>query len=132
MAFITWKEGYSVGSDEMDAQHQKLVAMINKMYEAMTAGKGRAEVNGIVKEMIDYSKFHFDAEEKLMKQYRYPGFNEHIKEHHAFIAKALDYEKQIAAGVFTISIEITNFLKDWLTNHILVNDKAYSSVLPKK
>jgi hemerythrin len=131
MAFITWKDEYSVGNSEMDAQHQKLVAMINRMYEAMMSGKGKSEANGIVKEMIDYSKFHFEAEEKLMKQYHYIGFNDHIKEHKAFIAKAFDYEEQIKSGVFTISIELTNFLRDWLTNHILVNDKAYSMMFSK-
>jgi hemerythrin-like metal-binding protein len=131
MAFFTWKKEYSVGNSEIDSQHQSLIAMINKLYDAMSIGKGNTEVNNIVKEMVDYSKFHFAAEEKLMKEHHYTGFNDHIKEHEAFITKAHGFEKEIAEGTFHMSIEVSVFLKEWLTNHILVIDKAYSPMFQK-
>lgn len=132
MAFLAWKNEFSVGNDEIDSQHQALIAMINKMHDALKLGKGSAEAAVTVKEMINYSRFHFDTEEKLMRRIQYPRIDEHINEHKAFIAKAHGFEEQIAAGTFSLSIDLANFLRDWLSNHILVNDKAYSSLITKK
>ena len=126
MAFITWKNEYSVGNEEIDSQHKKLIEMINELHEAMTQGKGNKMVGEIVLKMVDYSKVHFSAEEKMMQNFKYSGMADHIKEHQAFIAKAQEYEEQIKSGSFNVSISIATFLKDWLTNHILKIDKAYS------
>jgi len=129
MAFYSWKPEYSVGNDLMDKQHQILIEMINKMHDAMKVGKGGVEAGIIATEMIDYSKMHFAVEEELMKKYQFSAFNEHVKEHKAFIEKAAVFQKEIDSGSFTLSMEITTFLRDWLTNHILVNDMAYSKVV---
>jgi hemerythrin len=126
MAFLPWKNEYSVGNDEIDAQHQKLIAMINELHEAMTQGKGSKVVEDIVMKMVEYSRVHFEAEEKMMKKHNYSGLADQITEHQMFIAKAHEYEVQIKNGSFNVSISIATFLKDWLTNHILKMDKAYS------
>jgi hemerythrin len=129
MAFYMWKQEYSVGNDLMDKQHQVLIEMINKMHDSMKLGKGVIEAGNIVTEMIDYSVMHFAAEEELMKKIKYTGLNAHIKEHNAFMVKAADFQKQIDSGSFTLSMDIITFLRDWLTDHILVNDKAYSKFI---
>ncbi|MHB8136545.1 MAG: bacteriohemerythrin [Anaerolineaceae bacterium] len=127
MAFYSWKQEYSVGNDLMDEQHQVLIEMINKLHDAMKIGKGNVEAGHIVTEMIDYSVMHFSMEEK----FAYTGRSDHNIEHTAFMTKADEFRKHINTGSFTLSMEVANFLKDWLTNHILVNDMAYSKVVKK-
>lgn len=129
MAFYSWKQEYSVGNDLMDKQHQVLIEMINKLHDAMKVGKGSVEVGIIVTEMIDYSIMHFATEEELMKKFGFNGLSDHKIEHKAFMTKVDEFQKQMNAGSFTLSMEVANFLKDWLTNHILVNDMAYSKVV---
>jgi len=129
MAFLPWKPEYSVKNDLMDKQHQVLVEMINKMHDAMKSGKGSKEAVIIVTEMIEYSAMHFTSEEALMAKFNYAGLTDHKKDHQAFMAKANEFQSQINTGSFTLSMDIANFLKDWLTNHILVNDMAYSTVV---
>lgn len=129
MAFLPWKPEYSVKHETMDKQHQVLVEMINQMHDAMKSGKGSKEAATVVSEMIEYSAMHFSAEEELMKKINFVGLADHKKEHQAFMAKANEFQLQINSGSFTLSIDIANFLKDWLTNHILVNDMAYSKVV---
>ena len=131
MAFYSWKQEYSVGNDLMDEQHQVLIEMINKLHDAMKIGKGNVEAGHIVTEMIDYSVMHFSMEEELMKKFAFTGLSDHKIEHKAFMTKADEFRKQINTGSFTLSMEVANFLKDWLTNHILVNDMAYSKVVKK-
>ena len=40
MALLQWSENLSVGVVEMDRQHQKLVELVNRLYQAMGEGKG--------------------------------------------------------------------------------------------
>lgn len=129
MAFLPWKPEYSVNNDLMDKQHQVLVDMINKMHEAMKVGRGGKEAEKIISEMIDYSAMHFTTEEELMKKFNYSGLSDHINEHKSFMVKANEFQNKINTGSFTLSMDIVNFLKDWLTNHILVNDMAYSKIV---
>ena len=41
MAIIQWNDSLSVNVVEIDKQHQKLVAMINDLNDAMRQGKGK-------------------------------------------------------------------------------------------
>lgn len=129
MALIDWQDNFSVSIKEMDDQHKKLIGMINQLHEAMKAGKGAIEIKTVIDEMINYAKFHFDSEEKLMSEHHFAGLATQKIEHNAFIKKTLEFQADLNSGKRTISIEVLNFLKDWLTNHILVNDKKYSNMM---
>ena len=39
MALMEWKDSYSVGVDQMDDHHKRLIEIINKVDEADKAGK---------------------------------------------------------------------------------------------
>lgn len=132
MAFFDWKDSYSVGVKEMDNQHKVLVDLINQLHTAMSAGKGSTVTGPIISEMVRYTKFHFEAEEKLMTAHAYPGLASQKAEHLKFTQQALDYQKQVGSGATTLSISILNFLKDWLTNHIQGTDKKYAEFFKGK
>ena len=79
--------------------------------------------------MVEYTKFHFGAEEKLMIEKNYTGLAFQKSEHSAFVKKALEFQKDINSGKLAVSLDVLNFLKDWLTNHILISDMKYSGKL---
>ena len=62
----------------MDIQHKQLVAMVNQLYEAMQMSKGDAVVKTILPALVLYTKIHFTAEEKLMKDVGFPDWR-HIR-----------------------------------------------------
>lgn len=132
MPYFEWKENYSVGVKEMDKQHKILIDIINKLYEAMKIGKGSTEIGPIIDEMVNYTKYHFESEEKLMTTHGYPGLLHQKGEHKAFTSRAIDYQTQVRSGKVSMTIEVMNFLKDWLLNHILVNDMKYSKFFADK
>ena len=79
MGLIKWNSFYSVHIDELDEQHKELIHLINEMYDAMKNGKGTDALGSILSELVEYTKYHFDAEEKLFLQYGYPEREAHAK-----------------------------------------------------
>jgi hemerythrin len=129
MANIIWNDTYSVGVKAMDEQHKKLVAMANQLHEAMGAGKGREVLEPVLNEMIEYTKLHFTAEEKLLAKYNYPGLDAQKREHEAFFQKVAKMQTDLKAKNLTLSIELSQFLRSWISSHILGIDKEYTSFL---
>lgn len=129
MALVTWDESYSVKVEKFDEDHRKLFAFLNKLHDAMKAGHGDQVIQGVVKEMADYTKFHFAAEEAMLQKTNYPDFPAHRAQHQIFVKKVEEIQQDLKAGKGGESIAVTTFLKDWLSNHIKQTDQKYSSHL---
>jgi hemerythrin len=74
MALLTWNESYSVKVKQCDDDHKKLFSSLNALHEAMMAGKGADAVRQTLKELADYTRYHFASEESLMQKTSYPYF----------------------------------------------------------
>lgn len=125
---IKWREDYSLGVESIDQQHKHLIEIANRVYDAL---KNQFYVDKydkiveILKELKDYTIYHFDEEEKFMKEIGYEGYFMHKIEHQKFIEKvqAIDLEK-IDEDQDKYLLDIFNFIADWLVKHILEKDKA--------
>ncbi|MCL4486427.1 MAG: bacteriohemerythrin [Nitrospirae bacterium] len=129
MALITWSNMLSTGIDEQDAQHKKLIELINQLNDAMQAGHGTDVLGKVLSELVNYTVFHFGYEEKLMDQYGYADSPTHKAEHVKFVQTVGDFKKKFDSGNAVVSVEIMNFLRDWLTNHIMKTDKKLGQTL---
>lgn len=132
MALITWDEHYSVKIEEIDNHHRRLFQILNDFYQGLRANQVKESILKLINELYDYTNYHFQAEEKLMEQYGYPKLAEHRKIHQDFINRVQDYRDRFASGRLLISIEVTNFIRDWLVNHILKTDMEYSEYLTSR
>ncbi len=129
MALIAWSNMLSTGISEQDAQHKKLIDLINQLNDAMQAGKGAEVLGKVLSELVNYTVFHFSYEEKLMGQYKYENTPAHKAEHVKFVETVGAFKKKFDSGSAMISVEIMNFLRDWLTNHIMKSDKKLGQTL---
>lgn len=132
MTTIIWTEALSVKIGSIDEQHKKLIDLINDFYNNIITHSAQEMMSDVIKALKDYTLYHFTAEENYMRQYGYTGFPGHKKEHDYFVAKVKDFEDRYNNGKLLISIEVTNFIKDWITNHIMRTDKLYSNFLIQK
>lgn len=132
MALIEWNETLSVSVDLFDRQHSRLIDLINDLHSAMMSGKGRTIISKILNDLVEYTRYHFQAEEELLSKHAYPGLEEHRKQHVQFVGKVQALtEKQEQGGLF-VPMEVLDFLNSWLINHIKGEDKKYSSFLAGK
>ncbi len=131
MAFFTWNDSYSVKIARMDEQHKKLFSLFEELANAMLTGTAREALGGVLRGLSDYTKTHFSQEEQLMKQHGYAGYEGHKKLHEAFITQVSDLQKDFNDGK-ALPVKTSQFLRDWLTNHILKIDRQYSAFLNTK
>lgn len=132
MLLLRWDPIYSVGIKEIDNQHMKLIDYINELNTAMGQGKGRDQIGKTIEKLLNYTVTHFQVEEKYFKQYGYPETAQHKTAHDLFVDKIKEFKDQFENGRITLTIQVMNFLKEWLKNHILVEDKKYSPFLVSK
>lgn len=132
MSLITWSDDFSVNIKEIDNQHRQLIELINQLQRAMREGKGANVLNDILQRLIDYTDYHFSTEERLMEAYNYPGFVNHRAQHQALTRKVQEFQRQYRQNPTGLSVQLLNFLKEWLTEHILKSDKQYTRHLNKE
>jgi len=125
MPFISWQTDYQIGVAEIDEQHQRLVEMVNSLHEAMKSGSGKSLVPKVLNELVEYTVTHFNTEERLMQETRYPHYLQHKRQHDELKQQVVQMKSVIDSGKPVNTIEIVNFLKGWLINHILGSDKQF-------
>lgn len=122
-----WSEEYSVDVPEIDDQHKILFELIDRLDRAIKERRGSAACEEILGELIEYTKVHFSLEEALMRLANYPKFAEHCQLHSELIAEVEAMSAKVKDGQVAISFELMQFLRNWLTKHILKEDKQYSA-----
>jgi hemerythrin len=129
MAWFEWDDSFLTGVGEIDEQHHQLVALIDGFYGKMRTAAPQAGVVRLLKGMIDYTRSHFETEERWMREYSYPGLDAQIAQHAQFVAKVQDITDRFVTGHMVLSLEITSFLRDWVSQHMLGMDKEMGRFL---
>lgn len=132
MAYMQWEKKYSVGISKIDEQHMKLFSYINDLHDAMKNGKSKDILAGLINQLVNYTLTHFSLEEEYMSKYKYIDYLQHQKEHKAFVEKITAFRNDYNLTSGVVSIELMNFLKDWLVKHVLGTDKKYVPFLMGK
>ncbi|MGC4048346.1 MAG: bacteriohemerythrin [Paludibaculum sp.] len=123
---VPLEESYSVQLPDIDAQHKRLVGTINRLQDAMLQGKGKDVIHSVLVDLEEYTKYHFTFEEELLSRHGYPKILAQESQHRNFVSKLIKFRNDYDSGSITMSVTVMEFLRDWLTQHILLEDKAYS------
>jgi len=132
MSLLTWSPMFSVGVQEIDDQHKKLIDLANKLNDQMTSGKGKEILDKVFQELVAYTQSHFAMEERLMAKHNYTATTRHMDEHKKLVVTVSDLKKKHDSGQDVLTSQVMTFLRDWLTKHILQTDKAFGRELNQK
>ncbi len=122
----------SVGVDEFDAHHKRIIELINKLNVSLTEGGGSAVTREVLTELVNYTVYHFFAEEAFMEKYSYPEYAQHRTEHLNLTAKTLDLMEDLNKTNVNLGQEVLDFLVNWLKNHIMITDKKFDPFVHQK
>jgi hemerythrin len=125
---VEWDDRYLVGIKVIDDQHKELIELTNTLYKGCLRGDeaAKAYFKEAIHSAVDYVKFHFAAEEKILEQVQYPELPEHKKHHESFVKKVIEDVKSFEGGKTFVPNEFVRYLKDWILTHIALMDKEYA------
>lgn len=123
MAYINWQDTFSTNIELIDNQHKTLITMINRLERANAGGTAEDEIAKIITELVQYTRKHFADEEQHMRQIKFAGYERHQQLHRELISQIVDILQRLKAGREVGAFELLSFLKDWLINHILKEDR---------
>lgn len=127
--FVTWKPEYSVGIDLIDDDHKKLLSLINNLQAAVHYHTGYAFEKKALDELVDYTRFHFEREEALMKEHDYPDYELHCAEHREMIGKVEEFVAGYQTKGHDVFESMAAYLKDWLITHINGTDQEVGAYI---
>ncbi len=127
--FIEWNNNMSVSNQVIDRDHKMLIQYVNEMHSAMAAGKGKEIVGSILNKLVKYTEEHFGREEIIWKAGRYVNFDRHKQAHVDLLHTVAEFKDKYDKGAVLLTFDVMNFLRDWLTNHILKADKAAAEAI---
>ena len=125
MKKVCWKDEYSVGVEKIDRQHRHLFEIINRLIDRFGSSVDSGPASETLTEMLNYAKEHFTTEEELMQEYGYPEIEPHKEQHIYFFKATAELSINALNKQSMVSSEIIEFLKLWVTLHILKVDMRY-------
>ena len=129
MKDLVWGKILSVGVDEIDEDHRKLIHIFNILNHSVMEGESPEYLAATLEELINCTVWHFSHEERLMLKHGYDGFEEHKAEHQELINSAKELQQKILQADQPVVDEHIEFLERWLTVHILTTDLRLGSHL---
>ena len=125
---LPWSSRLMVGEPSIDAQHKRLVELFNELHEALHGSLPQEKIAQILVALLEYTQFHFAHEASLMKKFGFPGQKAHLAMHDELVKAALEYKRRFEAGE-AIGVDLVNFVRDWLTHHILKTDRQLADFI---
>ena len=133
MPLMNWTDKLAVGVTVLDNDHKKLIVMVNQLFDGIQSGHGKESVGKILDGLIAYTKVHFGNEERYFAQTGYPAAPAHKQEHDDLTRQVVSVQQKYRAGTTNVlSLEVLNFLKNWLVKHIQGSDQKYGPYLNAK
>jgi hemerythrin len=132
MALLEWNESMRVNVADIDQQHRELVRMICALNDSMAAGASHQVMGDTISGLIDYTRTHFATEETYFERYDYPGAAAHKAQHSEFVAQVEDFKRGFDEGRLFLSLDVMDFLGQWLLGHIQGSDKVFGPFLNER
>jgi hemerythrin-like metal-binding protein len=132
MGLFMWKDSFKVGVAEIDQQHEMFLEHINDCIKFAPNCDNTVIIRDLIKNLKDYASMHFAFEEEKMRSCNYVEYANHVNQHRYFENQVMELGDAINKGVHEKVESIVVFMRDWLINHILEEDKKYASYISHK
>lgn len=132
---INWDDSLLLNVPEIDAQHKQLLQIANKLYDIATGTPEvyTAKMPEIIKELTDYTKYHFSFEEEnYMHKYGYTNLPFHKMQHANFVQEIKLQSEKLRNADQHDGLQLYEYLAKWVVNHIAKSDPAWAYIVRPK
>ncbi len=126
---MEWKPEYETGEPKIDAQHRKIIELLNQLGSSWGDSSSDASLSDILADMTAYAHEHLSYEERVMAECSYPEFESHIAEHRNYVKNTAKLCMEAVRRTNQAPDHIYNFLVQWWDHHIREVDQKYKPYL---
>ena len=110
MPKLIWDDRFLIGIPQCDEQHQRLVSLLNRAYDAFVDNNDDQDVAWLLNELVDYATYHFISEEQRMVASNFPHYEMHKSAHDTFSNQVTIMYKNYRNGDTPLLSDIFSFL----------------------
>jgi hemerythrin-like metal-binding protein len=120
MALFRWRESMRVGVSRIDADHQHLIVLLNRLHYLFLAGADKVATATVSDSLVACAETHFQVEHAMMANAGALGLSRHDREHQAFFERLAQYRTQHRERPERFNVAaFYDFLADWLLVHVM-------------
>ena len=122
---IKWDMNLMLGNEQVDSQHQQLFEMVNSLIHSCAEGSDLKKLKDTLDFLVNYTVQHFNDEEKLMIDSKYPEYEQHKQKHEEFKITVVELVQRFTTtgSSSELSNDVNKVIVKWLICHILTEDK---------
>jgi len=126
---FVWSDSIAINVAEFDGHHRHLLEIANTIGQHLENSLKRESLTSSLDSLVEYTHYHFVAEEKLMELYSYPEMDLHAKKHKELTKQVIEYTEHVLSGYLPDKASYMNFMEHWIVRHILEEDRKYGEFL---
>jgi hemerythrin len=124
-----WLEAYAVGLEAIDDDHKLLLTAASRVHKAILRDDGFAEISRALALLADSAREHFQREERLFERHDFPLLAAHRRLHQRLLDEISEKTKTARDPAVNMNPEFMAFLKEWVLDHILTEDRKFVDYL---
>lgn len=122
MAPLEWKPEYSVGIASVDHEHRELIALVNRISEALASDQPVDEVEKVFGDLFRAISSHFALEERFMREHGYDQLRQHKADHERLLDALRDIMDDYREGRPEAGEHFIGAVEAWFTDHFQSHD----------
>ncbi|WP_319471227.1 bacteriohemerythrin [uncultured Pseudodesulfovibrio sp.] len=123
MPHLQWTEDLTVGLPRIDDQHKQLIAIANKLIDAIIDNETDGVLADVFTQLRAYVDSHFKDEESYMEEIGYPELKDHAAEHAILYLRTLTLKQMLEKRNGVTPQDVSLFLTDWISSHMMDSDR---------
>lgn len=126
------QQSLNVAVEEIDQEHKEIEKILNHLMSDPEANVRSETISESLHRLTKYALTHFTTEEELMEKHGYPDLAAHKIAHVAFQERMFMFCYNTMTHQPTVPFELFQYIKDWLEDHIIVEDMKYLSFFEER
>ena len=128
MPVMEWNERFALGIDQVDSEHRRILDAMNDLFDHARDGTNGSLVLKDLDYLVRVTTDHFAHEEAYFDSFGYKDAERHKLIHKSLLSKLAAHQQTIIAAQGRVTKDFFDFLRFWLSAHILGIDKKYADV----